>query len=508
LKEIKRQDPQKFLSSNYVGEKERMVFIMKKVVILILVLALAFSVVGCNPATIKKGDAVPVLTWYVPGDKQPDMALVMEKVNAIIEPKIGAKLDLQMMDAGGFQEKMTMMMASGTEFDMTFTGAGNNYDSLVSKGGLLDITDMIDKEAPKLREVVREYAFKNVTRKGKIYGVPNMQIHAGVRSLIIQKKLADEYKLNIETIKKVDDIEPFLEWVHKTHPNLFPYQSGQGVGTWDVAEYVELDNVMGIKNTDLFDNNDTADVVWLRDTQIDNHAIAQLRNWYLKGYIRPDVLSVTDDRLDSKSGRYAVQSGMWKPGMETDYFNNTGFEVVVAKLDVPSFVSGAENAMISISRTSKNPVKSLKLIEMINTNKELYNLIAFGVEGKHYTKNAEGKCQLNKQSGYYHNASWRFGNVFNSIIQVGQSSDVWEKTMALNDSAKISPLLGFVLDKTNITSEISAVTSIYSQYKVLQCGAEEREVFWKEYTNKLEVAGLKKIKDETQRQVNEFLKQK
>lgn len=482
----------------------------KKGLALLLAGSMLFSLAGCGEKKETAGtgdDGVPTLVWYVPGDKQPDMALVMEEANKIVEPAIGARIDLQMMDAGAFTEKMTMMMAAQETFDLVFTGAGHVYDDVLKKGGLLDITDMIDEYAPKLREVVRDYAFQNVTRNGRIYGVPNMQIMAGKRSLDIQKKYADEYGLDPSTIKTMDDIEPFLAWVHEKYPDLYPFHSGQGVGSWDIAEYYELPNTLGIRYDQLFgENPEEAEIVWLRETDIDQHAIDVLHSWYEKGYIRPDVLSVTDDSLDQKAGKYVVSTGLWKPGAEAEAYNRTGTEHLFVQLDVPTVVSGAENAMISISKTSKNPEKALQFIELINTNKELYNLICYGIEGKHYTKNAEGKIKLDPQSGYFQNASWKFGSVFNSLIQEGQDDDVWEQTMKLNDESMVSPLLGFVLDTTDITNEISAITTIISQYKVIQCGAEEKSAYWDEFVQKMEAAGIRKVVDETQRQVTEFLK--
>lgn len=60
-----------------------------------------------------KGDGTITLTWYVPGDKQTDTALVMEELNKITMEKIGCKIDLQFIDNGSFQERMNMNMASG-----------------------------------------------------------------------------------------------------------------------------------------------------------------------------------------------------------------------------------------------------------------------------------------------------------------------------------------------------------------------------------------------------------
>lgn len=476
----------------------------------------ALSFTACKKEQKAAESDVPTLIWYVPGDKQNDMASVMEEANKIVEPAIGARIDLQMIDSGAFQEKMNMMMAAQEKFDLVFTGAGNSYRDCVNKGGLLDITDMIDEYAPKLRDVVTDYAMDEATIDGKIYGIPNMQIMVGARAFNIQKKYADEFGLDCDSITCPEDLEPFLEWVHNKYPDLYPYYTGQGVGVWDCIFYSEKECTLGYRTEDLVDGDNHVDIVWLRETDIDQQAIDTLRRWYLAGYIRPDVLSVTDDTLDQKAGKYVVTTGMWKPGCEAELLNKTGREYVVIKYgqnykkahNIPAsrgFGSGAVNTMISVSRTCQNPEKAMKFIELINTNAELYNLISFGIEGKHYTTDEENKIVLNADSGYYQNASWKFGCTYNAKVMHGQDANVWEETRRLNEEATASPLAAFTFDTKPVVNEISAVTTINSQYKVLATGAEDKSVYWEEYVNKMKTAGIEKIRQEYEKQVNEFL---
>ena len=55
--------------------------------------------------------------------------------------------------------------------------------------------------------------------------------------------------------------------------------------------------------------------------------------------------------------------------------------------------------MIGIGKNSKNPEKALKFIELINTNEELYNLICFGIEGKHYYLDENKQVEYIDNSG-------------------------------------------------------------------------------------------------------------
>ena len=121
-----------------------------------------FAVTGCsNNGGGDNGEIT--LTWYVPGDKQADMASVMEEVNKITMEKIGAKLDIQFIDTGAYAEKMRMFMASGQEFDLAFTGYINEYYKAASEGGLMDITDIIKNDVPGILEVIAVEYYANET---------------------------------------------------------------------------------------------------------------------------------------------------------------------------------------------------------------------------------------------------------------------------------------------------------------------------------------------------------
>ncbi len=488
----------------------------RQIVSSVLICTLVLSAASCVGNNEKDPESDEItLTWYVPGNKQNDMAAVMEEANKIVEPAIGAKIDLKMIDTFAFKEKINMMMAASEQFDLVFTGAGNSYSECAQKGGLLDITDMIDKYAPKLRDIVTDYAFKEVTIDGKIYGIPNMQIMAGERAIFVQKKYAEEYGLDPDSIQKPEDLEPFLAWVHEKYPDLYPYNPGQGLGVWDCMNYTELEYTIGYSYLDLIDGDNKIKAVWIRETEDDQQAINTLREWYLKGYIRPDELSITDEALDMKAGKYVVTTGLWKPGFEAESYNTTGRDYIAVKYirnyreanNIPDITFGdeAKNTMISVSRTCKDPEKALKFIELVNTNAELYNLLAFGIEGKHYTVNDDNKIVLNADSGYYHNASWKFGCTYNAKIMEGQDEDVWIETKKLNDSAATSPMGGFTFDTKSVVNEISAITTLNSQYKVMACGAEDKDVYWDEYVSKMKTAGIETVRAEYERQMNEFL---
>lgn len=481
---------------------------MKRILAVMLVAIMLVTFCSCGGKGGESGD-VPTLTWLVPGEAQPDVAKVMAEANKIIEPAIGAKLDLQFIDAGSFRDRMTMNMASGKEYDLCFVGYCNPYYDAAQKGGLMEIGEIMKKEAPDLYKSLPDYAWESTLVNGGIYAVPNMQIYARQESLIVKRDLAEKYDLKAEDIKTMSDIEPFLAKIKAGEKDVVPYRSYYGIWMWYYDKYEEILGSsiggIGIKS-----DGSSKKAVWLFDTPEYKQGLKDIRSWYEKGYIRSDAASVTDDAMDFKAGKYAVSQDVYKPGFVEGFSKNYDFDINAIPVMKPYvYSSNIVNTMIGVGASSKNPVKAVKLIELMNTNKELYNLISYGIEGEHYTLTDEGKVSFVEGSGYYHNSAWMFGNQFNAIVVDGQDDDVWEQTIKMNDEARKSPILGFVFDKSKVLAEISQCQTITGEYApAINKGVRDPEEYWDTYMKRMKEAGCDKILDEVNRQLDEYFKNK
>lgn len=479
---------------------------MKKKIALCMAAILSIGIIaGC--AGKKEGDG-DVLTWYVPGQKQTDIKAVMEEVNKIVEPEIGAKIDLQIIDEGSYSENMKMKMSAGEEFDLMFVGYVNNYITAVQLGGLLDITDLLDTHAPKLYDVVGDVILDQARVDERIYAIPNVQTMTLKSCIWIRADLAEEYGIDENKINHINDVEPFLEWCKQNHPEVYPFKNNTGVRPWTQVDYLYPEDGYVVDRAKLIAGEKNIDVIREVELPVYKDAVYKLWDWYQKGYIRKDILTVIDDSGDYKSGKYGAIYTPWKPGGEKNVKANAGADYIPVFLDKQNkpFVEGARNAMTGISNTSKNPEKAMKFIELINTNKDLYNMICFGIEGKHYTMNDKNEAVVIKNSGYdLSTAGWKFGCQFNLNIIEGQDHDIWTKTMELNEEGIKNPIGTFVFDNTKITSELASVATVYEQYAVTKVGAQNPDEYYDEMMTKLNNAGQKKIEDELEKQINEFL---
>ncbi len=478
---------------------------MKKVATLVMAVMLALSFAACGGEKVSQDDDITI-TWLIPGEKQADVEAINEAASKIAMEKAGVKLSLMFIDNAAFTQRMNMNFASGnSDFDLCFTGYINPYKDTVTKGAYLELDEYIEN-SETIKEAIPEYARKTSTYKGHIYALPNMQIMAtACTGLFVQEKLAEEYGLKTEEIKCIEDIEPFLAWVKEKHPELYPFKTGDMGG--------------GIRNPNPpSDNFNGAKVVQREDgsfkvtTEImeeeDLTEIKLIRSWFEKGYIRADIASVTDQSTDHNAGKYAVWRGVYKPGAAEEVnASNPNRRCICIRISEPYMPYNAgSTTMTAINAASKHPDEAFKIIELANSDKEFFNLLAFGIEGKHYNLDEDGKVVLIKNSGYAPGGAWKFGSVFNSLLLPGQDDDLWQQTIRYNDEAKKSPLIGFSFDTTNVRTEIGQISTVGGKYKQGSIGTEPVEAWRPAYLKELEAAGVEKVRKEVERQINEWAK--
>lgn len=479
---------------------------MKKKIWALSLAAVMAATCLCGCGGSKKGDTV--LTWYVPIDAPKDEVMVEERVNELLEGKLDAKLDLIFIDSAAYKQKMGMVVTSSEPFDLCFTASWSlEYADTAQKGGFLEVSDLLNEYGKGVKELIPEEAMNTAKIDGKLYAIPNYQCMTTEYSVVTYKSLADKYGFDMSKVKKIKDIEPFLEVIKQNEPTKIPYRLNYGPLLWtrDNDEGVAADFVINKwdDSYEVYQNTDA--VIESAKTYID---------WYEKGYIRADINTVQDESTDAKNGRYAFWcTSDLKPGWEqaNDASYNGDGEYVAAPISERYMTyNAAQSAMTAISATSKNPELAMQLINIVNTDPEIYNTLCYGIEGVHYTKLEDGTIDKTEQTANYNPAcDWVFGCQFNALVKKGQPLDIWDQMKAYNESAKVSKLAGFYFDKTPVLTEISNVNTVAREYDTLFNGsvkASEFDAKFKEFQERKASVGLDKIKEEVQKQIDEWHK--
>ncbi|MBP1994493.1 ABC transporter substrate-binding protein [Paenibacillus eucommiae] len=470
---------------------------------------------GSNETEAGKLDPVE-LTWYFPNTPQnmKDVAMVQDAMNVIVQSKINAKIKLIPVDWGTYDQKMNVMTGAGDTFDLMFTAPwSNNYFQNVSKGALLPLDDLLTEYAPTLKAAVPDSVWNAARVNQKIYGAINWQIIAMPYGLQVNQSYIDKYKIDLNAVQKYEDMEPYLAAWNESYDPL-NYAKDDADPFTRQPPYFEMDSI----------GEDTS-VGWIRlddsETQVFNQYASDefkgfvqlMRKWYQAGYFPKDAALRTsvERAADAKAGKislFGIGSPI-KPGVELEAKASLNVDQKFKPLSKAIITTNRSIAtMTGISATSKNPERAMMFLELMNSDKELYNLICNGIEGVHYNKTADNVIEKVKDNnGYNPVTDWLFGNQFNAYYTSPDAVGIWEETLELNLTADASPLLGFTFNPDPIKSEIAQTNAVYAQYKdALLSGTADPDKLLPEFLDKLNKAGAEKVIAEKQRQIEEWKK--
>ena len=161
--------------------------------------------------------------------------------------------------------------------------------------------------------------------------------------------------------------------------------------------------------------------------------------------------------------------------------------------------------MTAVNALSKHPEEALRMLEIMNTDAEIFNMLNFGVEGVNYTKDEKGKVALIDESGYFYNSAWAIGNQFNALLMSNQEDGIWEATDKLNREAEITPINGFSFSNANVTTEIANVAAVTKEFLKWEY-QDDYETRYDEFYTKMQAAGIDVILAEVQKQLDEWVK--
>ena len=444
---------------------------------------------GCS-----KEEEEEIFRWYFSGETFADSEAVYEAANEIIKEKLGVKVDFCPIPGKYYDQKMKTIIMSDEDFDICFTSNWmNNFQDNVYNNKFFPITVLLEK-TPYLLESIPDFVWDCTRYDSEIYAVPNYQILYSQSCLEVEKEIYEKYKEYLTNIQNIEDLEPFLAEAQKDEPGSAKISNSFGPEFWLNNEQIVGAEMFSVKRGE--------DRVFCQYLQPDYFEyITLMSDWFRKGYINNDIYSGTQNT------ETWVVTNQYKPGAVK--YDKSGKRrsieyIILNEPMISQNVGGV--ALTAINKNSKNPEMALKIIELVNKDKELYNTLCFGIEGIHYEKETEDVIKLTDFKMYNPNKAWMFGNQFNAYYTNVQSAGAWEETDKINKSAKKGKLYGFRFDIRPVKNELMVIESIISDYQYLSAGVEDIGTDYEEFKEKLEEAGVLKVQEEIQSQIDEFLK--
>lgn len=502
----------------------------KKIGSLVLVLALCLSVLGgCgtkkegqneSTVTAKSEEAkttsestqtfetTTISVYYYASNNQAAEKEVIGAMNAYSEDKIGVTIEFHPFDPSEYADKLNMGLASKEDIDLCWV---TGYTDLVSQDALLDLTDLLP-EYPALYAVMPEKIWQSIEIKGRRYSVPNYKESFVGYALFTPKDIADKvkekYGIDFNTIAcdSVFEIGNYEEYILACMEEgvSMPLPEGVFLSKFMPSErdYEGLDAPFAVARG-------SHEITTYYDMPEYEAYIDLMTKWKELGIWKEEQIMsdyVAKDYL--VSGSYALTGAPLVPDMANAKKTAYGPEVYVKEITDSYVVSNtAMGSGWAVNKMSQKADACLKWLELLNTDTEFADIFMYGLEGKQYTRNAEGVVEKIADSGWS-NGQWRATNYMVPSLLSTEAADKKEQYTIANDAAKASEFMGFRPDYENVESQMAAVSAIVKEYNPMF----ERGFFGKdkldEVKEKLKAAGAEEIIKELQSQLDAFFAEK
>lgn len=472
------------------------------------------------------------LKWIMGGPgKQKDSDKVWAEWNKKLQAEFlpNTTVDFQVIPYGEFKERWDLMMAAGEQVDIAWTGWVIPYAEEVAKGAYLPLNDLIKEHAPDLTKDVPEWVLDIGEIDGKIYSIPNFQqmtlMNVGLRT---PKELAAQYwdvaaaeKVFHEDINKgqfrrasiatYNEIEKYLKNL-KDNGKLQKGINPINLNAFNAGIDFPGQTKMRIANKGQEWDYTVYPHYALEENKLTNDVYHE---WYKKGYIRQDWLTLDNPGADNaKNDGYIAWFHNNFKGQSEKETKAAGFDVTVVSLEQDYYIASlSSSTSTTIPRTSADPVRALKVLELMHTDKgaEMYNMLVWGIEGEHYEKVSENRVKTLNYDGSQANEEhpyglhkWAVGNTFK--IWTNQADEEgWNQYIEnIHDNATVAPIVGFKPDTSMIQNELAQISAASAEFANIYA-YPNYEQLWEEMVKKLKIAGIEKVAAEMQKQVDSFI---
>lgn len=517
---------------------------MKKLLAILLVLAMVFSLAACGgeaaaPETkgseaANNGNA-PVDTPNAGGDTVPsgsegpyEVELLMptmmnipsneaiqaveDAINNHLANDLGItdfKLDLKFQSLMDYETTIGLELASGGKHDIIYAGALN---TAVTNGYVLELTDMLENELADTMAVMPENWILSGMINGKVYAIPRYNGLVGTYKYIFDTGVYGDV-VDWSTVDSLDDLDAVMPKLKAAAPDEFPF-----VYNNELVRVKYIDDHVSVVGTYLATVGDSPELVNIFATDAFREGVEMAYRWSQAGYSNPEGSANTlghDAIINSGASKGVMMAHSYTVETIDEMFtqNNsygaTFKSVQIAVNDLPT-----NTITYGIAYTSENPSAAAKMLNLIWTDAFVMNSLIYGLEGTSWVWNEDHSSIVYPEGLSLETVPYTalyscgaFGNQFLLHPMNGQTTEADKVYMAeLNNTAWVPPLIGFQPSSENVATQIAAVNNIYNQYyKVLTYGDVDPEVYLPEFLAALETAGINDIIADYQKQADEWL---
>lgn len=348
---------------------------------------------------------------------------IFSKLNELLVTKYGCDFVVSFLESNGDIKYSSYDFLSdartlGQQLDIITMFSPAYYSRMIREGFVVDITDYLNttKDGQALYNAYPEEIWDMVRQKGRIYGYAPFKLPLYIQALCCNKELADELGLEIKEDFSFFDIEEILTNVDLSKEkigNAIPMAMDSGyllrmLGYYDLGR--------GIVSTKDAEGN------WYAFNATENDELIKvwklIREYKEKGWY--SSTSYSSEYKKVKEGNFLFYAGLFSgaeyisddkivliAGTKSKIY--TEYDAIVGERYY-SYYDPREAMILCVSTWSEYKGEALKFMTLINTETELANLLAYGIEDETYTYKNKRIVNLPSGDGHGMGDAYPFAN--------------------------------------------------------------------------------------------------
>lgn len=450
------------------------------------------------------------LIMYVISDKPAKQDEVTDNFNKIAKEKLNCTLKVNYIGWAEYVNKYPLLFSSGEKFDMAYAATWLNYAGLAQKGAFMNLDELWPTYAPKNFALQSETAKRQATVDGHYYCVPTTYSNYDNFGLIYRTDFLKDTEWK-GTIENFEDMEAYFD-LAKELTDMEPisiYQNGSEIDEI-YMKFHGLYPLNGATNEMFWldPNEENPQIFTYYDYEKTPEFLEMINRWNEKGFFIKSALSDTDSEKvpNGKAASEIHNMGRYRGR----YIDNpdAGFQFANFVTDT-STLAYTQDAMV-ISNTSENPERALALYDLITTDEEAFRAFYYGIEGVSYELNDKDEVTMLDPDNYGQSPLWTARTNDFELGEVGTPDDYYELEEKLKtnytEGEKSQKFRSFVPITASIETEYAACQNVHQQYWwPLELGYTDPVAGLEEYKAKMEAAGIEKVRETLQAQLDEYV---
>ena len=434
---------------------------------------------------------INILFWTlntIPGD----LEMVEAAINEITREKINTEVHLEIVDMGSYAQQVNLRVSSNEKLDLivTLPGETAHFNAMTSQNQLLGISNLLKEYAPELLEIVPEEWIAGTTVDGEIYSVTSYGDKATPLCFVCRTDILEQTGMDPSTIKNANDFTELFSKVKEAAPEMIPLCGGNR-GFLTAPYMIDADgNFFSYEALGEGNNSIISIIPGNGSTITDRYETDEYKSttdwvhqWYEAGYVDRDLANKNDTaesviQAGTGFGFFKLISG-GEYG-DTAISQSVGYDMTVIEI----CESVIDTLLIrkftwAVPQCATEPEAAVKFLNLLYTDKEVLNLLTWGIEDVHYQTLEDGTIDFidgedASTCGYYlGDVTAILGNGFLAKVRTGQPANYREECLKLNQEAALSEFIGFGIDNTGLENTLTALTNVINEMRpVFSSGIE------------------------------------